>query len=150
MSSEGHTVFLTVTFTLHPGQWMTVQTERPREVWKYANIHYPHRSQTAGGSSSSYLSFSMGRKAGRMFRKLLLRSSLGWLLVRLMEPFSLRLRNPCGGWEEERKRLKHQWLLQENEKYIQVAPLRVEFTCTILLTLICVNWRTKGCNVRNS
>lgn len=36
-------------------------------------------------------------KPGKMFLKLLWRSSFGWLLVRLMEPFSLRLRKPCTG-----------------------------------------------------
>lgn len=36
-------------------------------------------------------------KPGKMFLKLLWRSSFGWLLVRLMEPFSLRLRKPWTG-----------------------------------------------------
>lgn len=35
------------------------------------------------------------RNPGRMWRKLWLRSSLGWLLVRLMEPLRRRLRKPC-------------------------------------------------------
>lgn len=44
-----------------------------------------------------YPSFSVLLKPGKMFLKLLWRSSFGWLLVRLMEPFSLRLRKPCTG-----------------------------------------------------
>lgn len=42
----------------------------------------------------SHLSLSKLLNPGRMCLKLELRSSLGWLLVRLMDPFSLRLRKP--------------------------------------------------------
>lgn len=41
-----------------------------------------------------YLSLSTGLKPGRMCLKLLFLSSLGWLLVRFIEPFNLRLKNP--------------------------------------------------------
>lgn len=46
------------------------------------------------GQSFPHLSLSMLLKPGRMCLKLELRSSLGWLLVRFMEPFSRRLRKP--------------------------------------------------------
>lgn len=44
-----------------------------------------------------YLSWSALRKRGRIWRKLLVRSSLGCDFVRLMELFNLRLRKPCWG-----------------------------------------------------
>lgn len=43
------------------------------------------------------------RNPGRMWRKLWLRSSLGWLLVRLMEPLRRRLRKPCARGDKRGK-----------------------------------------------
>lgn len=43
------------------------------------------------------------RNPGRMWRKLWLRSSLGWLLVRLMEPLRRRLRKPCARGDKKGK-----------------------------------------------
>lgn len=48
--------------------------------------------------TESYLSLSTLLKPGSMCLKLELRSSLGWLLVRFIEPFSRRLRKP---WQRE-------------------------------------------------
>lgn len=50
--------------------------------------------------TNTYLSLSTLLKPGRMCLKLELRSSLGWLLVRFIEPFSRRLRKP---WRRETK-----------------------------------------------
>ena len=46
-------------------------------------------------TTNAYLSLSTLLKPGRMCLKLELRSSLGWLFVRFIDPFSLRLRKPC-------------------------------------------------------
>lgn len=63
-------------------------------AWKWKNPTTPINNVEKWLSHSlTDLSWSALRKRGRiMWRKLLLRSSLGWLLALLMEPFNLLLR----------------------------------------------------------
>lgn len=61
------------------------------------------------GFVCTHLSLSTLLKPGRMCLKLELRSSLGWLLVRLMEPFSRRLRNPWPEDEDKFVSLSQEW-----------------------------------------
>lgn len=63
-------------------------------------------------TGSTHLSLSMLLKPGRMCLKLELRSSLGWLLVRFMEPFRRRLRKPWGGVEGGGVKQHHRKLSQ--------------------------------------
>lgn len=63
----------------------------------------------------SYLSLSTFLKPGRMCLKLELRSSFGWLLVLLMEPFSRRLRKP---WTEHSTNLLWLTLVSETQHHV--------------------------------
>lgn len=66
--------------------------------------------QATKSTAPPYLSFSVLLKPGKMFLKLLCRSSFGWLLVRLMEPFSLRLRKPWTGSQRKGLYYTHRFI----------------------------------------
>lgn len=70
------------------------QAERGTRIEETYRQHTPASPRR----TSTYLSLSTLLKPGRMCLKLELRSSLGWLLVRFIEPFSRRLRKP---WRRE-------------------------------------------------
>lgn len=71
--------------------------------WQHKHVNSDlNNRQTGHEEPNAYLSLSTLLNPGRMCLKLELRSSLGWLLVRFMEPFSRRLRKP---WWRERERV---------------------------------------------
>ena len=74
-----------------------------RNTSQWVTHRHAHRHTHTHTSMGAYLSLSTLLKPGRMCLKLELRSSLGWLLVRLIEPFNLRLRNP---WIERKTEIE--------------------------------------------
>lgn len=80
-------------------QWPEYPAVRPRETpqqSRHMNKSSTHKHTPASPQrTNTHLSLSTLLKPGRMCLKLELRSSLGWLLVRFIEPFSRRLRKPC-------------------------------------------------------
>lgn len=87
-----------------------------------------HHEETNQRLTLTDLSWSALRKRGRIiWRKLLVRSSLGWLLALLIEPFNLLLRKLCSMEEEEgdqrvkqmkkgrMRRFRLEWLLKDGD-----------------------------------
>lgn len=75
--------------------WISILLDR-NVCWNKTHIWTNHATTSKAHHHHIYLSLSTLLKPGIMCLKLELRSSLGWLLVRLMEPFSRRLRKPWG------------------------------------------------------
>lgn len=108
-------------------QWPEYSASRHGEAAEKEKTHgqiqrtrtHTHTGITAvSKQTTTYLSLSTLLKPGRMCLKLELRSSLGWLLVRFIEPFSRRLRKP---WRRETETVNKTVSLQVCEGSLQDA-----------------------------
>lgn len=84
-----------------------IKTKTWPHTWTHAvcTRRQPQQVNPHNRNDLTDLSWSALRKRGRiMWRKLLVRSSLGWLFALLIEPFNLLLRKLCSGWRRRTTR----------------------------------------------